>query len=221
MSKTILLADDSPTIRRIVELTFTDTDVRVESVGSGALALERMTSLRPDLVVADVAMPEPSGYEICRAIKESTSPVPVVLLVGTFEPFDPRRAEACGADAHLVKPFESAALRDKVESLLGLGRGEDVRQIEAALDEIERETRSYEEPREPAAATESSGGERAPETTRGDAAPGLSDREIDAVARVVVTRLSDRVVREIAEQVVPEIAARILRERLPETEHED
>jgi CheY-like chemotaxis protein len=83
MRRTILLADDSVTIRKIVELTFGDSDIRVESVGSGREALERLRDLRPDLVLADVVMPGPSGYEVCRAVKASERPVPVRLLAGT------------------------------------------------------------------------------------------------------------------------------------------
>ena len=54
MHRTILLADDSVTIRRVVELTFCDTDIRVESVGTGGEALSRFPEVRPDLVLADV-----------------------------------------------------------------------------------------------------------------------------------------------------------------------
>ena len=102
MTHTILRADDSPTIRKVVELTLSETDVRVESVGSGVDALERLDAIRPDLILADVEMPEPSGYEICRRVKDSDRPVPVLLLSGTFESFDQRRARDCGADTWQV-----------------------------------------------------------------------------------------------------------------------
>ena len=118
MPKTILLADHSATIRKMIELTFSETDIRVESVGSGSAALERITTLEPDLILADVVMPEPSGYEICKQVKASSRPVPVVLLAGSSEPFDHERARACGADFHLVKPFETGFLLQKVRSLL-------------------------------------------------------------------------------------------------------
>lgn len=123
MRRTILLADDSVTIRKIVELTFGDTDIRVESVGSGREALERLRDLRPDLVLADVVMPGPSGYEVCRAVKASPRPVPVLLLAGTFEPFDAEQARSCGSDGHVTKPFDSRLLVERVEALLA-GRGE-------------------------------------------------------------------------------------------------
>lgn len=118
MSRKVLLADDSVTIRKIVEITFSDTDIRVDAVGSGSEALQRFENAPPDLVIADVVMPGPSGYELCERIKASSNPVPVLLLAGTFEPFDRDRATACGADGHLVKPFESRTLVEKVEALL-------------------------------------------------------------------------------------------------------
>ena len=118
MRRTILLADDSVTIRKIVELTFGETDIRVCSVASGREALERLDEIRPDLVLADVVMPGPSGYEVCRAVKASDRPVPVLLLAGTFEPFDAEMARACGSDGHVTKPFDSRLLIDRVERLL-------------------------------------------------------------------------------------------------------
>ncbi len=144
MTRTILLADDSVTIRKVVELTFGDTDIRVETVGSGREALERLDTLLPDLVLADVVMPGPTGYEICERIKASNRPIPVLLLAGTFEPFDPLRARECGADGHLVKPFESRTLVQRVEALLARGpsaprfrpQPPDDREIEAVFDDL-------------------------------------------------------------------------------------
>jgi CheY-like chemotaxis protein len=136
MPKTILLADDSPTIRKIVELTFSDTEIRVEAVAGGTEALDRLDNLEPDLVLADVVMPEPSGYDICSRVKESDRPVPVLLLAGSFEPFDEERANACGADGHLVKPFESSHLRKKGYVLLGLEVEESVHDEEAELEHV-------------------------------------------------------------------------------------
>jgi CheY-like chemotaxis protein len=121
MGHTILLADDSVTIRRIVELAFRDTDIRVDAVGSGHEAIERFEALRPELVLADVVMPPPTGYDLCRAIKATAPGVPVLLLRGSFEPFDEQRAAAVGADGHVGKPFEADRLVDRVRELLRSG----------------------------------------------------------------------------------------------------
>jgi CheY-like chemotaxis protein len=118
--KTILLADDSITIQKVVELTFSEADYRVVSVSTGAQALKKVAEVRPDIVLLDVIMPEKNGYEVCEQLKRSpsTSGIPVLLLTGTFEPFDRKRAESAGADGHITKPFESQALVAKVEELI-------------------------------------------------------------------------------------------------------
>lgn len=118
--KTILLADDSITIQKVVELTFSDGEYRVLCVGNGAQALRKIAESRPDIVLLDVIMPEKNGYEVCEAMRldPATSGIPVLLLTGTFEPFDSRRADAAGADGHLTKPFESHTLVARVEELI-------------------------------------------------------------------------------------------------------
>jgi CheY-like chemotaxis protein len=120
MGKKILLADDSLTIQKVVELTFSDSDYELVCVSNGQKALERVREQRPDLILADVVMPEKNGYEVCEAIKgnPATSRIPVVLLSGTFEPFDRERAERIGADAIVSKPFDSQQLLGQVEALL-------------------------------------------------------------------------------------------------------
>lgn len=118
--KKILLADDSITIQKVVELTFSEGDYQVVCVSNGAQALRKIAEMRPDVALLDVIMPEKNGYEVCEEIKRnpSTSGIPVLLLTGTFEPFDKKRAEIAGAQGHLTKPFESQALVGKVEELI-------------------------------------------------------------------------------------------------------
>jgi len=118
--KTILLADDSITIQKVVELTFSEADYRVISVSTGGQALKKIAEVRPDIVLLDVIMPEKNGYEVCEQIKRSpaTSGIPVLLLTGTFEPYDKKRADTAGANGHITKPFESQALVAKVEELI-------------------------------------------------------------------------------------------------------
>ncbi|MEM7350167.1 MAG: response regulator [Acidobacteriota bacterium] len=117
MAKTILLADDSVTIQKVVELTFMDEDYEVVATGDGEVALERLPEVGPDLVIADVHMPKIDGYEVCRQAKERHPGIPVLLLVGTFEQFDEARATEVGADGHLKKPFDSQDLLSQVETL--------------------------------------------------------------------------------------------------------
>ena len=118
MSRNILLADDSLTIQKVVELTFMEREYEIVSVSNGDDALMKLGDFEPDIVVADVHMPGADGYEVCRQVKGQGPEVPVLLLVGTFEPFDEDAAKAAGADAYLKKPFDSQELMQLVESLL-------------------------------------------------------------------------------------------------------
>ena len=120
MAKRILLADDSLTIQKVVELTFSDSEYELICVPNGQRALDRVREQAPDLILADVVMPEKNGYEVCEAIKASpaTARIPVILLSGTFEPFDRDRAERLGCDAIVSKPFDSQQLLRQVEALL-------------------------------------------------------------------------------------------------------
>jgi len=119
MSRRILLADDSVTIQKVIELTFMDDDYEVRAVGNGDEALAMLTALTVDFVIADVHMPGASGYEVCRRSKQLRPEVPVLLLVGTFEPFDEAQARESGADSFLKKPFDSQELLGRVHELLG------------------------------------------------------------------------------------------------------
>ena len=120
MGKKILLADDSITIQKVIELTFSDEDFDVITVGNGRLALEKLLEVRPDIVLCDIIMPEKDGYEVCEQIKTnpSFSHIPVLLLTGAFEPFDQERAARSGYDGSLAKPFEPETLIAKVKDLL-------------------------------------------------------------------------------------------------------
>jgi CheY-like chemotaxis protein len=122
--RTLLLADDSPTVRKVVSLTFDDEGFDVIAVGGGAQALEQLGRSVPDVVLADVHMPAPGGYELCARIKrdERTRHVPVMLLVGAFEPFDEAEARRVGADEVLTKPFQS--IRDLVNKVGGMLGGQ-------------------------------------------------------------------------------------------------
>ena len=138
----LLLADDSPTIQKVISLTFGDEEFEVVAVGDGAQALRALAQEPPpDIVLADVVMPGPDGYELCERIKrdERLKKIPVVLLVGTFEPFNEAEARRVGADTVLTKPFQSIRnLVGKVGSLLG-GEPKADEPADAPRDERPRE----------------------------------------------------------------------------------
>lgn len=225
MSKTILLADDSVTIRKVVELTLMDGAYELISVGSGDAALERLDG-QIDLVIADVHMPGADGYEVCRAFKERAG-TPVLLLVGTFESYDEARAEAAGADDHLKKPFDSQDLLSRVHTLLANAEetpdGEAASAVEPAIEgpaavepapstasSVTAETPSAEE-----------GSDQRPENRSqadGGAPHELSDETVDRIAKRVIELLSEEAVRDVAWEVIPDLAEVVIKERLDELE---
>jgi len=121
VAQTLLLADDSVTIQRVIELTFADEDIDVVAVSDGDQAIARLESLPPDIVLVDVGMPGKSGYEVAAYVKQSPklSHIPVVLLTGAFEPVDEAKAVDAGCDGVLAKPFEPQLVIGRVKELLG------------------------------------------------------------------------------------------------------
>jgi CheY-like chemotaxis protein len=103
----ILVADDNSNIQKMVGLALKDQGIDVIAVGNGEAAVRKISDIRPDLVLADVFMPVRNGYEVCQYVKadSSLSHIPVILLVGAFDPLDEQEAQRVGADGVLKKPF--------------------------------------------------------------------------------------------------------------------
>ena len=120
MSKKLLLADDSITIQKVIGITFAHEDYQLSVVDNGDAALQKARETHPDLILADVLMPGMNGYDLCAAVKQDPllKAVPVLLLAGTFEPFDEAKAKEVAADSWIAKPFSSQALIDQVQTLL-------------------------------------------------------------------------------------------------------
>jgi DNA-binding response OmpR family regulator len=120
VNRKLLLADESATTRRVIELTFAGADVEVVAVNDGEQAIHRILMDKPDIVLADIGTSKRSGYEIAAYVKQHAelSHVPVVLLAGAFEPVDEARARQVGSDGILVKPFEPHQVVARVRELL-------------------------------------------------------------------------------------------------------
>ncbi len=130
MAHKLLLADDSITIQKVVELVLAEEDFVIKSVSNGEDALNDLDSFSPDIVLADIEMPKMNGYQLCDKIKNNPffSHVPVILLAGAFEPVDADLARSVGADDTVIKPFESQELISKLNAALTLSAagGEEV-----------------------------------------------------------------------------------------------
>lgn len=123
MSKRLLLADDSITIQKVVELMLSEEDFEIRSVNNGEAALAAVKDFMPHVILADIEMPGINGYQLCEAVKgdDKTKDIPVILLAGAFEPIDEKHAEEVNADGYLIKPFESQELTAKIYSLFHEG----------------------------------------------------------------------------------------------------
>lgn len=149
MAHRLLLADDSITIQKVVELVLAEEDFEIKSVSNGEDAFNAMDSFRPDIVLADIEMPKINGYQLCEKIKQNpkTSGIPVILLAGAFEPIDEELSRTVGADDSVIKPFESQELISKINAVLTMvaadsreaivaDEGEDVFEIAEEAEEI-------------------------------------------------------------------------------------
>ena len=116
----VYLADDSITIQKVVELTLSEEDFEVTAFGDGESALDAARKAAPDIILADIVMPRMDGYQLSQAVKQDPAlkNIPVLLLAGTFENFDAGLAAASLADGHIIKPFESSELVNKVKELV-------------------------------------------------------------------------------------------------------
>ncbi len=120
MAQRLLLADDSITIQKVVELVLAEEDFEIKAVSNGEEALNALESFKADIVLADIEMPKMNGYQLCEKIKQNpmTASVPVILLAGAFEPIDEELSRQVGADDSVIKPFESQELISKINAAL-------------------------------------------------------------------------------------------------------
>jgi CheY-like chemotaxis protein len=109
----ILLADDSPHAQRMGERILRDEGHEVITVSDGLVAMLRLKDAQPDLIIADISMPEVSGYQICEYVKGNGGQ-PVFLTAGAVEPVDEAEVARVRADGVLKKPFEATALLEAV-----------------------------------------------------------------------------------------------------------
>ncbi len=120
MAKNILLVEDSITMQKVVEMTFSAEEFDLTTVASGAEAMESVESIQPDIVITDLSLDGPTGYDVCKTIKQKNG-LPVLLLHGSAASYNETKARAAGADGEIAKPFETQALIDKVKALTAAG----------------------------------------------------------------------------------------------------
>lgn len=133
--RVILTVDDSPTIRRVVQLVLAQRGYETHAASDGEEGLRLSEELRPDLILVDVVMPRMNGHQFCRALAERPAlrDIPVVLLsarpdqmgqMGQMGQVGERSARGAGIVGHLAKPFSPEALLGAVEQALSRGGGD-------------------------------------------------------------------------------------------------
>ena len=124
MSIKLLVADDSITIQKVIGIIFGGGEYSLTIVDNGKSAVDKAREINPDILLIDVLMPGMSGYEVSEAVRSipALADKPILLLTGSFEPFDEEKAKKCGADDFIAKPFESQQIISKVKELLELGK---------------------------------------------------------------------------------------------------
>jgi len=233
MRQTILLADDSSTIQRLVTNTFAGTRFDIVTVSNGDAAIRKFEDISPAAVLADIYMPGKNGFEVCSHIRahSSRSHTPVILLVGAFDAFDESNARDAGASAHIKKPFEPQALIEMVNAVFTPRENVEQPAAEAApVRSMEHAAPAFiQQPASPDVAPGGSANEDLlglenifplksnPETS---ASYVLQEEDLDKIADRVIQKLSSPVIENIAWDVVPEIASRVIREELKRSTHE-
>jgi two-component system alkaline phosphatase synthesis response regulator PhoP len=117
---TILVCEDDPSLRLLFRLTLEPQGYNVVEAGDGRSGIELARSIQPDLFVVDMALPDCSGIEVVRAIKEEPAleKRPVLMSTGSMQPGDRLTAEDAGVDAFLYKPFNMIRLVTEIQRLL-------------------------------------------------------------------------------------------------------
>ena len=116
----ILVVDDSLSVRKVAERMLKEAGLEVALAANGEEALAWLSANTPNLVIADVIMPDKSGFEVCAFVRDQASlaNTPVLLISGFVDDEVTRQAEACRADGVIKKPFQGASLRERVLDLL-------------------------------------------------------------------------------------------------------
>jgi twitching motility two-component system response regulator PilG len=117
---TVLVVDDSPTVRKIVQMTLQREQIRVVTASDGLSALSTVADETPALILLDIQLPRMDGYHICQIIRKSLQfrQIPIIMLSGKDGIFDKMRGRLAGSTEYLTKPFDSVELIQTVKKHL-------------------------------------------------------------------------------------------------------
>ncbi|PLX73815.1 MAG: two-component system response regulator [Desulfuromonas sp.] len=118
--KKILIVEDEESLLKLESILLTSKGYDVSGVADGQAALDAMQTIKPDLVLLDIMLPEIDGFEVCRRIKEdeATRHIPVIMLTAKKSREDMARGEQVGADWYITKPFKSAMVIETIQRFI-------------------------------------------------------------------------------------------------------
>ena len=234
----LLLSDDSVTVQKMIAMTFAAEDIAVTTVSDGEQAMARIREVRPDIVVAAIATPKRSGYDVAAFVRSEPglASIPVLLLAGAFELVDSVRAAQVRCDGVLVKPLDPQQVVARVKALIADAAGRLESAATVAPGSVERllspasssddyfdmldaafAQRTSHAPSSPAAdvgIVPTVDAVLTPAASSPSADPLVTDSMVDEVTRRVVERLGTQALREIVADVVSDVAERLIREEI-------
>lgn len=118
--KKILIVEDEESLLKLESILLTSRGYEVKGVADGHAALQAVSTMKPDLVLLDIMLPEIDGFEVCRQIKgnEATRHIPVIMLTAKKSREDMARGEQVGADWYITKPFKSAMVIETIQRFI-------------------------------------------------------------------------------------------------------
>lgn len=121
MANVILVIEDDPDQRKLMERTLATSGHRILTASDGQTGVETALAIQPKLIILDVMMPRMNGYQAARALKQNptTAAIPILIVTTKQEPADEFWASQVGADGFLTKPVDIAALLQAVTRLVG------------------------------------------------------------------------------------------------------
>lgn len=118
--KKILIVEDEESLLKLESILLSSKGYEVKGVADGQAALDAVETMRPDLILLDVMLPEIDGFEVCRRIKadDATKQIPVIMLTAKKSREDMARGEQVGADWYITKPFKSAMVIETIQRFI-------------------------------------------------------------------------------------------------------
>lgn len=219
----LLLSDDSVTVQKMIAMAFAPEDITVTTVSDGEQAIARIREVTPDIVLAAIATPKRSGYDVAAFVRSEPglASIPVLLLAGAFESVDSLRVAQVRCDGVLVKPLDPQQVVARVKELIKSGRL--ISPPSASDDYFDMLDAAFAQRSGPAPPSQSSDTGTVPTLDTVLKPPPASaplrdtvvtEAMIDEVTRRVVERVGTQALRETVADVVSDVAERLIRDEI-------